>query len=293
MAKQSSTDIKARWYHGGIASAMAACCTHPLDLIKVHMQTVAKGEKVGLVQMGVRVLRSDGIMGLYNGLSASVLRQLTYSMTRFAIYEGVKNNFLGKDMPFYQKVLLGGLAGFSGGLVGTPADLINVRMQNDMKIPFDQRRNYKHAVDGLYQVFRHEGPTKLMSGASMASTRAIFVTIGQLAMYDTYKQFLIKTGFFQDNIVTHFSASFFAGATATAITMPLDVMKTRMMNAPPGMYSSLLDCAKDIASIGPSGFFKGFLPAFIRLGPHTILTFIFFEQIRMQFGYRDQPKKED
>ena len=27
------------------------------------------------------------------------------------------------------------------------------------------------------------------------------------------------------------------GAVATLITMPLDVMKTRMMNAPPGMYS--------------------------------------------------------
>ena len=26
---------KHRWYLGGIASAMAACCTHPLDLLKV------------------------------------------------------------------------------------------------------------------------------------------------------------------------------------------------------------------------------------------------------------------
>lgn len=29
-----------RWYHGGIASAMAACCTHPLDLLKVRQYTV-------------------------------------------------------------------------------------------------------------------------------------------------------------------------------------------------------------------------------------------------------------
>lgn len=28
---------KHRWYLGGIASAMAACCTHPLDLLKVHL----------------------------------------------------------------------------------------------------------------------------------------------------------------------------------------------------------------------------------------------------------------
>jgi hypothetical protein len=50
-------------------------------------------------------------------------------MTRFAIYEGVKNNLGGSEaaMPFYQKVLLGGFAGCLGGLVGTPADLVNVR----------------------------------------------------------------------------------------------------------------------------------------------------------------------
>jgi solute carrier family 25 (mitochondrial dicarboxylate transporter), member 10 len=32
------------------------------------------------------------------------------------------------------------------------------------------------------------------------------------------------------------------------------------------------------------GFFKGYVPAFLRLGPHTILTFVFLEQLRMNFG---------
>ncbi len=55
--------------------------------------------------------------------------QLTYSMTRFAIYESVKNNMLepGQQMPFYQKVLLGGTAGAIGGVAGTPGDMVNVR----------------------------------------------------------------------------------------------------------------------------------------------------------------------
>lgn len=48
--------------------------------------------------------------------------------------------------------------------------------------------------------------------------------------------------------------------------MPLDVLKTRLMNAPPGTYNSILDCLKDIMKVGPSGLFKGFMPAFIRLG---------------------------
>jgi len=275
-----------RWYFGGLASVGAACCTHPLDLIKVHLQTQQKGS-IGLVQMGVKVFRSDGVLGLYSGLTASVLRQMTYSMTRFAIYETVKNKLEPPGctgMPFYQKVLLGGVSGCLGGFVGTPADMINVRMQNDVKLPPEQRRNYKHAIDGLYRVVKEEGPTKLMNGATMAATRATFVTIGQLSFYDQIKVMLMRTGIFQDNIVTHFSASFMAGGIATFITMPLDVMKTRMMNAPPGTYSGLLACAKDIAVTGPLGFFKGFFAAFVRLGPHTILTFVFLEQLRLRFG---------
>lgn len=43
-------------------------------------------------------------------------------------------------IPFYQKVFLAGTSGALGGLVGTPGDMVNVRMQNDMKLPVDKRR---------------------------------------------------------------------------------------------------------------------------------------------------------
>lgn len=50
-------------------------------------------------------------------------------MTRFAIYETVKKSFTtdGSVMPLYQKVGLAGFAGATGGFVGTPPDLVNVR----------------------------------------------------------------------------------------------------------------------------------------------------------------------
>ena len=75
-----------KWYFGGLASAAAACCTHPLDLLKVHLQTAGK-EKLGIVSQTFSIIRSEGVLGMYSGLSASLVRQLTYSTTRFAIYE--------------------------------------------------------------------------------------------------------------------------------------------------------------------------------------------------------------
>lgn len=75
------------------------------------------------------------------------------------------------------------------------------------------------------------------------------------------------------------------------MTQPLDVLKTRAMNAKPGEFASQWELIRYTARLGPLGFFKGYVPAFVRLGPHTILTFVFLEQLRMNFGYLKPEKK--
>merc|ERR1712137_250682 len=148
-------------------------------------------------------------MSLYNGISASLLRQLTYSLARFGIYQQVKSScgIPEKDLKFYHLALFAGASGLIGGIVGTPADMVNVRMQNDVKLPIETRRNYKHAVDGLWSVASKEGVPRLFSGVSMASSRAVLMTIGQIAFYDQIKSTMISSGMFADNVITHFSAS--------------------------------------------------------------------------------------
>jgi dicarboxylate transporter 10 len=103
----------------------------------VQLQTTQE-KKVSITQLTARIVKTQGVTALYNGISASLLRQLTYSTTRFGIYEVGKQNF--SDLGFLGKVVLAGAAGAAGGIVGTPADMVNVRMQNDVKLPLDQRR---------------------------------------------------------------------------------------------------------------------------------------------------------
>ena len=43
-------------------------------------------------------------------------------------------------------------------------------------------------------IFREEGFRALFNGVSMATTRGIMVTIGQLSFYDQFKQMLLATG---------------------------------------------------------------------------------------------------
>jgi len=135
--------------------------------------------------------------------------------------------------------------------------------------------------------------SRVFAGASTATTRAIVVTIGQLSFYDQAKVVLLNTGYFKDNVLTHFLSSLSAGTAATFLSQPLDVLKTRQMNAKPGEFKSMWHLVLYTAKLGPMGFFKGFVPAFVRLGPHTILLFLFLEQLRKNFGYLPEVAKEN
>lgn len=162
-------------------------------------------------------------------------------------------------------------------MAGNPADIMNVRMQNDAALPPADRRNYKNAIDGLIRMTRDEGITSLFRGVWPNSTRAVLMTASQLASYDVFKRELLERAKMHDDIYTHFTASFMAGFVATTVCSPVDVIKTRVMNAK--TKESVLSLVKRItANEGLIWMFKGWVPSFVRLGPHTIATFMFLEQ---------------
>ncbi|XP_044314962.1 mitochondrial dicarboxylate carrier [Drosophila rhopaloa] len=252
----------ARWYFGGVASSMAAMVTHPLDLMKVLIQTQA--EKLSLGQTTRKIIREQGVLAMYNGISASMLRQYTYTLSRFGIYSVGSGMMDTSTMG--RKTLLAAVAGGIGGYVGAPADLINVRLQNDVKLPPEKRRNYKHAIDGLVRITREEGWRSLFNGASMTALRGMFMTVGQIAFYEQSKANLVKVGM-PENMGTYILASIISATVATTLTQPIDVVKTRQMNASPGEYSGLTDVFMKTSKEGPLAFFKGYTPALTRLMP--------------------------
>lgn len=283
--KASSGSIHYPFWFGGSAASMAAVVTHPLDLIKVRLQTRTPDAPKTMVRTFTYILTNEGPLGLYAGLSASLLRQMTYSMVRFGVYEDLKERYGPKptaDNPSPKPslpslILMSSTAGFLGGIVGNPGDVINVRMQSDYAKPPESRRNYKNAIDGLIRIFREEGPSALFRGVEANSARAILMTSSQLASYDAFKQLCLNTLGMPDNIVSHFAASLSAGFVATTVCSPVDVIKTRIMNHP-GKATIGEILSKATQQEGWLWMFRGWVPSFIRLGPHTIFTMIFFEQ---------------
>lgn len=227
----------------------------------------------------IHVCRNEGLLGLYSGLSASMLRQLTYSTVRFGIYEELKSGYTtpNSSPALPELIAMASISGFMGGVAGNPADVLNVRMQHDAMQPPQLRRNYTNAIDGLVRITREEGARTLFRGVWPNSIRAVLMTISQLASYDKFKLILIEQIQMGDGLVTQFAASCAAGIVATAVCSPVDVLKTRIMSA-----HESKGLARLLSSIykaeGLSWLFRGWVPSFIRLGPHTVATFLFLEQ---------------
>lgn len=240
---------------------------------------------------------TEGFFGMYSGLSAGLFRQVTYTTARLGVF-GILKDSLSKDgepLPFAQKAFAGMVAGACGAVVGTPAEVALVRMTADGRLPAAQRRNYSSVFNALGRVVREEGLSTLWRGTLPTVGRAMVLNIAQLATYDQAKEAILSTGKIGDNIGAHALASTCSGFIATAVSIPLDSAKTRVQNMKVinGVpeYTGMLDAlAKTVRKDGFLSLWKGFTPYFLRLGPHTILTFIALEQLKKAYADRARAK---
>ncbi|KAJ3129074.1 hypothetical protein HK098_002666 [Nowakowskiella sp. JEL0407] len=265
-SKAAKKEPDSLWWFGGISAALAAMCTHPLDTIKVRLQTATT--KASLVKTITDMAKKEGLVSFYAGISASLLRQLTYSTARFSVYETMREK-LSDDKGYISpanKLIAGLTGGVVGGFVGNPADRANVMMQNDGKLPVELRKNYQSVFHALVRMVREEGWKGLIQGLGPNILRGMLMTASQIATYDIFKQSMLDTGYFKDNLTTHFGASTLAALVATTATNPIDVVKTRIMSSPPGTYKGTIDgMVKIVTKEGTMALMKGWTPSFTRL----------------------------
>lgn len=258
---------KSQWYFGGIATTSAILITHPIDRLKFLYQGHCGNLKM---DSAFKILRKEGI---YNGVSASLLRQITYSTTRFASYEYFKNNFWVEG-DFKEKVISAGISGMLGGMIGTPIDLVNLKMKGDMLLPDEQKRKYKNCFDGLIKIYSSHGFSRLFSSVSSNTARGCLMNIGQVAIYEETKDVLISTTSFENNIKVHILSSVIAGSVAALLTQPFEVLRTR------NWIGTSKTVIENCIELGLCGFYTGYFFSVFRLVPQSVITFIFIEQMR-------------
>ncbi|CAD5116281.1 DgyrCDS5188 [Dimorphilus gyrociliatus] len=290
MSEKKEIPKAVKFLFGGSAGMGATLFVQPLDLIKNRMQLSGVGGELRAHKTSFHaftsILRNEGILALYAGLSAGLLRQATYTTTRLGVYTILFEKFSpeGKPPNFLTKAAIGMAAGAIGSFVGTPADLSLIRMTADGRLPVEDRRGYKNVFNALFRISKEEGVLTLWRGCGPTIGRAMVVNAVQLATYSQAKQILLSTRYFKDDLFCHFVGSMISGLATTIASMPVDIAKTRIqsMKVIDGKpeYSGAFNVLSTV--IRKEGFFslwKGFTPYYARLGPHTVITFIFLEQM--------------
>jgi solute carrier family 25 (mitochondrial oxoglutarate transporter), member 11 len=292
--------LPTRMVLSALAGCGAATLCHPLDVIRVQMQTFHFNNTY---HAATSIYQRAGLQnGLYAGISAAYLRQWLYGSCRMGIYSylleraNMENAKTGKTskIPLSQMLGMGFVAGGIGSFVGTPSELALVRMSADSKVPLEQRRNYTSVVNCLVRISREEGFTKLWRGATPTVARATLLSSCQMGITSEVKMKLVQSGWFgPDGQWLHgypmmTIATLVSSFCANVVANPFDVVKSRLQNmavqtgtagssssmtsAPP-MYSGMLDCfVKSIRAEGIMVLYAGFTPAFVKLAPYSIIS---------------------
>jgi solute carrier family 25 protein 16 len=124
---------------GGVAGATAKTCVAPLERCKILFQT-GKLHSGGVSSTLSSILRSEGLLGLFRGNGASVLRIVPYSAIHFGLYEEYRRVLVAalylppptgmnhQTVSPLLDLVAGSVAGATAVLVTYPLDLVRTRL---------------------------------------------------------------------------------------------------------------------------------------------------------------------
>ncbi|KAL2263466.1 hypothetical protein VTK26DRAFT_6673 [Humicola hyalothermophila] len=285
----------------GVFSGIAKLSVgHPFDTIKVRLQTSSSARFSGPVDCLLQTIRREGPTALYKGATPPLVGWMfmdsvmlgSLSVYRRLVKEHLFNNNNnnnnnnkrhGGQLPAHGHGLAGIMAGATVSFVAAPVEHIKARLQ----VQYGARKSerlYSGPLDCLAKVWRHHGIRGVYHGlqATLLFRSFFFFWWGS---YDIFSRWL------RDR--TSLSApaiNFWAGGLSAQVfwvmSYPSDVVKQRIMTDPLGgglndgvrRFPRWKDAAKAVYREGGAmGYWRGFLPCFLRAFPANAMALVAFE----------------
>lgn len=266
---------------------------HPFNTLAIRMNLASQAADAttapkSFAAYSSNVIKSEGFMSLYSGLSAGVLRQIFYATSRFGLFEVFRDE-MAKYRPtdIWSRLITGCVSGGIAAVISCPAEVTLVRLSNDATLPEASRRNYKGVADAFTRILKEEGPKTFFSGSGPFVNRAMLVGAVQVGTYDQFRQFYRNSFGITRDISNVFCAAMTSGLIYSIVTMPFETSKNRMafQKADPVSgkkpYTGALQTMSKIA--GEEGVLKlwsGFPPYYLRCGGHTVFMFVAIDLLR-------------
>ncbi|KAI1312406.1 mitochondrial dicarboxylate carrier protein [Xylaria venustula] len=202
-----------------------------------------------------------------------------------------------------QVVTAGATAGLISRFVIAPLDVVKIRLQlqsHSLSDPLSHANLrgspvYKGTIRTLQHIVRHEGITGLWKGNVPAELMYVSYAAVQFTAYRSTTLLLHRLAGDDANRLPQAVESFIsgaaAGATATATTYPLDLLRTRFAaQGNDRVYVSLRRAIWEIRrDEGVRGFFRGLSPGLAQIVPLMGIFFAIYETARLPLGRLDLP----
>ncbi|KAH7150118.1 mitochondrial carrier domain-containing protein [Dactylonectria estremocensis] len=183
-------------WRSGVAGGMAGCAAKtlvaPLDRVKILFQarnplfSKYTGSWFGVATAMKDIYRQDGMMGLYRGHSATLLRIFPYAGIKFLAYEQIRAIIIPRrshETPM-RRLLSGSLAGVTSVFFTYPLEVIRVRLA------FETKRDGRSTLSQICRQIYHERPlAPATKGSSAADAAAALSTAPRTGIFNFYRGF--------------------------------------------------------------------------------------------------------
>ncbi|GLA22612.1 mitochondrial aspartate-glutamate transporter agc1 [Aspergillus niger] len=159
---------------GGTAGACQVIFTNPLEIVKIRLQVqgeIAKSVEGAPRRSALWIVKNLGLMGLYKGASACLLRDVPFSAIYFPTYAHLKSDFFGESpthkLGVVQLLTAGAIAGMPAAYLTTPCDVIKTRLQVEARKGEIKYTGLRHCAatvwrDEGFKAFFKGGPARII-----------------------------------------------------------------------------------------------------------------------------------
>ncbi|PGH17137.1 hypothetical protein AJ79_01275 [Helicocarpus griseus UAMH5409] len=160
-------------FAGGMAGGCQVVFTNPLEIVKIRLQVqgeIAKNVEGAPRRSAMWIIKNLGLMGLYKGASACLLRDVPFSAIYFPTYAHLKSDFFGesptKKLSVVQLLTAGAIAGMPAAYLTTPCDVIKTRLQVEARKGETKYTSLRHCATTImkeegFQAFFKGGPARI------------------------------------------------------------------------------------------------------------------------------------
>ncbi|XP_076645525.1 dephosphocoenzyme A carrier isoform X2 [Halictus rubicundus] len=214
---------------GAIAGALAKTTIAPLDRTKINFQISQQPYSAkAAAEFLVKALRTDGLLSLWRGNSATMVRIIPYSAVQFTAHEQWKRilrvNGSEREKPGLN-FLAGALAGITSQSATYPLDLMRARMA------VTQKAEYKTLRQVFVRIYMEEGLLAYYRGFTATLLGVIPYAGCSFFTYDLLRNMLTVYTVAIPGFSTSLICGGIAGMVAQTSSYPLDIVRRRMQTS--------------------------------------------------------------